>query len=64
MHLFRAIFISAMHSLKNKIVKFIQEYLPLRLSSQDKRFLFSFVLIFFLLIIPAIYYFEILFGHK
>jgi len=64
-HLLRAIqFITAMIFLKNKLVRFINDYLPLRLSSQDKSFLFSFLVIFFLLIIPAIYFLEKLLGYK
>jgi hypothetical protein len=49
---------------KNKLISFIKDYLPLRLTPQDKRFLFTFVVIFFLLIMPTIYYFEMLLSHK
>ena len=44
--------------LKNKLISFIKDYLPLRLKAQDIKFLLAFLVIFFLLIVPAIYYFD------
>jgi len=65
MHLFRAIFsLLIMSSLKNKIIRFIKNYLPPKLTTQDMSFILFFLVIFFGFIMPAIYFSEIFFNYK